>query len=72
MNNVSKNAAEMVSQCCEFLENAGYDKHALWGMSIPSSCLLSSTWRCTGIRITSRNWRMPLLLRAVKTISAVK
>ena len=26
-----KNAAEMVSQCCEFLENAGYDKHALWG-----------------------------------------
>ena len=31
MNNVSKNAAEMVSQCCEFLENAGYDKHALWG-----------------------------------------
>lgn len=31
MSNVSKNAAEMAVQCVEFLEGAGYDKHALWG-----------------------------------------
>lgn len=31
MSNVSKNAAEMAVQCVEFLENAGYDRHALWG-----------------------------------------
>ncbi len=31
MSDVSKNAAEMAVQCVEFLENAGYDRHALWG-----------------------------------------
>lgn len=31
MSNVSKNAAEMAVQCVEFLEAAGYEKHALWG-----------------------------------------
>lgn len=31
MSNVSINAAEMAVQCVEFLEKAGYDKHALWG-----------------------------------------